>query len=75
MAAPERFAETSDSFPLHRGRRPYMAQSDASRQRSTSLAFGAKRKCRERRERVDLTKMTPNRQGPDRNAAAQHVQV
>jgi hypothetical protein len=24
MAAPERFAETSDSFPLHRGRRPYM---------------------------------------------------
>src|SRR5262245_62426167 len=27
MAAPERFAETSDSFPLHRGRRPYMALS------------------------------------------------
>jgi hypothetical protein len=26
MAAPERFAETSDSFPLHRGRRPYMTQ-------------------------------------------------
>jgi hypothetical protein len=26
MAAPERFAEASDSFPLHRGRRPYMAQ-------------------------------------------------
>ena len=25
MAAPERFAETSDSFPLQRGRRPYMA--------------------------------------------------
>jgi hypothetical protein len=25
MAAPERFAERSDSFPLHRGRRPYMA--------------------------------------------------
>jgi len=25
MAAPERFAKTSDSFPLHRGRRPYMA--------------------------------------------------
>jgi len=24
MAAPERFAKTSDSFPLHRGRRPYM---------------------------------------------------
>src|ERR1700680_4228332 len=24
MAAPERFAETSNSFPLHRGRRPYM---------------------------------------------------
>ena len=27
MAAPERFANTSDSFPLHRGRRPYMALS------------------------------------------------
>ena len=25
MAAPEQFAETSNSFPLHRGRRPYMA--------------------------------------------------
>jgi hypothetical protein len=25
MAAPERFAERSDSFLLHRGRRPYMA--------------------------------------------------
>jgi hypothetical protein len=25
MAAPERFAKKSDSFPLHRGRRPYMA--------------------------------------------------
>src|ERR1700731_3989795 len=24
MAAPERFAQKSDSFPLHRGRRPYM---------------------------------------------------
>jgi len=24
MAAPERFADTPDSFPLHRGRRPYM---------------------------------------------------
>src|SRR6516165_25710 len=27
MAAPERFADTPDSFPLHRGRRPYMAPS------------------------------------------------
>jgi hypothetical protein len=26
MAAPERFAERSDSFPLHCGRRPYMTQ-------------------------------------------------
>jgi len=26
MAAPERFADTPDSFPLHRGRRPYMAR-------------------------------------------------
>src|SRR3984893_14215543 len=27
MAAPERFAKKSDSFPLHRGRRPYMGTS------------------------------------------------
>src|ERR1700730_7068190 len=26
MAAPERFAKKSDSFPLNRGRRPYMAR-------------------------------------------------
>src|ERR1700737_566743 len=26
MTAPERFAKRSDSFPLHRGRRPYMTQ-------------------------------------------------
>src|SRR3984893_14119473 len=26
IAAPERFAKKSDSFPLHRGRRPYMTQ-------------------------------------------------
>src|ERR1700730_4784109 len=29
-----------------------------------SDAVGAKRTCRERRKRVDLTKMTPNRHGP-----------
>jgi hypothetical protein len=34
MAAPERFAETSDSFSLHRGRRPYMARSRGSLRRS-----------------------------------------
>src|SRR6516225_2929517 len=33
MAAPERFADTPDSFPLHRGRRPYMIGTD---QRITS---------------------------------------
>jgi hypothetical protein len=30
MAAPERFADTPDSFPLHRGRRPYMALNGVS---------------------------------------------
>ena len=30
MAAPERFADTPDSFPLHRGRRPYMVQHRAN---------------------------------------------
>jgi hypothetical protein len=28
MAAPERFAKKSDSFPLHRGRRPYIDPSE-----------------------------------------------
>jgi hypothetical protein len=27
MTTPERFAKRSDSFPLHRGRRPYMTRS------------------------------------------------
>ena len=62
MAAPERFAETSDSFPLHRGRRPYMAHHVESLRCEGSDAIGAKRTCRERRERVDLTKMTPTGQ-------------
>jgi hypothetical protein len=31
MAAPERFAKRSDSFPLHRGRRPYMALDGSAR--------------------------------------------
>jgi hypothetical protein len=34
-------------------------------------AIGAKRTCRERRERVDLTKMTHSGHRPDRNPAAQ----
>ena len=29
-------------FPLHRGRRPYMAHRDISRRRSNSVVFGAK---------------------------------
>ena len=28
MAAPERFADTPDSFPLHRGRRPYIGDGE-----------------------------------------------
>ena len=46
MAAPERFADTPDSFPLHRGRRPYMAPSGGKHFRryvrchSESGAFG-----------------------------------
>jgi Transposase len=39
MAAPERFAERSDSFSLHRGRRPYMALTDepASVERTAAI--------------------------------------
>jgi len=51
MAAPERFAETSDSFPLHRGRRPYMAHS------------GGKHLSRYVRSRRKLTLLAKNR-GP-----------
>jgi hypothetical protein len=36
-----------------------------------SDAIGAKRTCRERRERVDLTKMTPSSHAPFRLFAAQ----
>jgi hypothetical protein len=39
MVAPERFAETSDSFSLHRGRRPYMAPT-AIRGTQNSVAIG-----------------------------------
>jgi hypothetical protein len=38
-----------------------------------SDAIGAKRTCRERRERVDLTKMTPSGHTPDRNPALQRA--
>jgi hypothetical protein len=39
-----------------------------------SDAIGAKRTCRERRERVDLTKMTQGGHQTGRNPAAQHIQ-
>jgi hypothetical protein len=37
MAAPERFAKKSDSFPLHRGRRPYMAAPERFAKKSDSF--------------------------------------
>ena len=40
MAAPERFAEPSNSFPLHRGRRPYMAHRDEQVRLEFSVAIG-----------------------------------
>jgi hypothetical protein len=41
MAAPERFAQTSNSFPLHRGRRPYMgAAGQGGTYRVPALARG-----------------------------------
>src|ERR1700737_110748 len=43
MAAPERFAETSNSFPLHRGRRPYMAHHVFAPHCSVAVAIGADR--------------------------------
>src|SRR5262245_10232238 len=45
MAAPERFAKTSDSFLLHCGRRPYMARSGRSTMSAPMSAPGGKRKC------------------------------
>src|ERR1700738_4206436 len=41
MAAPERFAERSDSFPLHRGRRPYMALTAVRCGAQNSVVIGA----------------------------------
>jgi hypothetical protein len=43
MAALERFAETSDSFPLHRGRRPYIAHRFGPLPRIDLETFGVKR--------------------------------
>ena len=43
MAAPERFAKKSDSFPLHRGRRPYMAHSVALSPSCRGLLIEVKR--------------------------------
>jgi hypothetical protein len=40
MAAPERFAERLDSFPLQRGRRPYMAHRDRQQRLEFSVAIG-----------------------------------
>src|SRR5215475_1404993 len=42
MAAPERFAETSDSFPLHRGRRPYMMRNGRDRRTKLFLLIEVK---------------------------------
>ena len=69
MAAPERFAEPSNSFPLHRGRRPYMhrgrrpymAHRVISRRRNISIAFGAKRTWADRQGQLDRSKLTPKR--------------
>ena len=44
MAAPERFAKASDSFPLHRGRRPYMALPGKPREHELSPVTEAQRK-------------------------------
>jgi hypothetical protein len=41
MAAPERFAKKSDSFPLHRGRRPYMALTAVRCGAQNSVVIGA----------------------------------
>jgi hypothetical protein len=43
MAAPERFAETPDSFPLHRGRRPYMALKSHPKHARECLLIGENR--------------------------------
>jgi hypothetical protein len=45
MAAPERFAKTSDSFPLHRGRRPYMARMRHSKIADGRPLSGEERSC------------------------------
>jgi hypothetical protein len=44
MAAPERFAKRSDSFPLHRGRRPYMARSEGTAMSAITPLSGDKQK-------------------------------
>src|SRR6202022_3359411 len=43
MAAPVSFRERSDSFPLHRGRRPYMARLGSAWLRESIPLTGVKR--------------------------------
>src|SRR6202022_4967518 len=43
MAAPVSFRERSDSFPLHRGRRPYMARLGSARLRESIPELAATR--------------------------------
>jgi hypothetical protein len=44
MAAPVSFRERSDSFPLHRGRRPYMALKSPAVEPPEALLTGVLRK-------------------------------
>jgi hypothetical protein len=48
-------------FPLHRGRRPYMALRVVSPRRSSSVTFGAKRTSTGRQNRLGRSKMTRRR--------------
>src|SRR6476659_9828993 len=57
MAAPERFAETSD-FLLHRGRRPYMALRDRLQCSDFESGFGAFRTWSDFRRARNLERMT-----------------
>jgi hypothetical protein len=68
MAAPERFAKRSDSFPLHRGRRPYMALTSGRLGLALRPESEVLRTCRDTIQRAGSARMTQCRQ-TDRYAA------
>src|SRR5436305_10415599 len=60
MAAPVSFRERSDSFPLHRGRRPYMALNSGAVASALRPVSEALRTYRDTIKQTESARMTPS---------------